>query len=68
MIGPKIVIAAALLLASSSRAQLFQYGDRSEDAYTWVQPEDTTVLTQYGDSEPVYPSRMPTSIPFFGKR
>jgi hypothetical protein len=46
------------LLASTASAQVYQTGDRAEDAFTWIQPEDTVILGQYGHSEAVYPSRM----------
>jgi beta-glucosidase len=46
------------LLASTASAQVYQTGGRAEDAFTWIQPEDTVILGQYGHSEAVYPSRM----------
>ncbi|KAH6685809.1 beta-glucosidase [Plectosphaerella plurivora] len=44
------------LLASTASAQVYQTGGRAEDAFSYIQPEDTVVLGQYGHSEPVYPS------------
>jgi hypothetical protein len=57
MISPKTLSLTALLLGATANAQVYATGGRSEDAFTWVQPEDTIVLTQYNSSEPVYPSR-----------
>ncbi|KAH6952525.1 glycoside hydrolase superfamily [Ilyonectria sp. MPI-CAGE-AT-0026] len=31
-------------------------GQRSPDDFQWIQPENTTILGQYGDSQAVYPS------------
>ncbi|KAL2840287.1 glycosyl hydrolase family 3 N terminal domain-containing protein [Aspergillus pseudoustus] len=45
-----------LLLAAPIDAQVYMGADRSADAFTWVQPLNTTILGQYGHSEPVYPS------------
>ncbi|KAI3538432.1 glycosyl hydrolase family 3 N terminal domain-containing protein [Colletotrichum filicis] len=47
---------SGLLLAPSVNAQAYDSGDRSEDAFSWIQPVNTTILGPYGDSEPVYPS------------
>lgn len=52
-----VISLAGLLLASTANAQVYDPGNRGPDAYTWIQPEDTVILTQNGDSEPVYPSR-----------
>lgn len=58
MMSPKsLPFAAALLLSTAVDAQVYRTGDRSSDAFTWVQPEDAVVLDQYNHSEPVYPSR-----------
>jgi hypothetical protein len=32
-------------------------GPRDEDAFTYIQPLDTVILTEYGSSPAVYPSR-----------
>jgi beta-glucosidase len=45
------------LLAASVNAQNYDAGDRSEEAFSWVQPKNTTILGQYGHS-PAYPSSM----------
>lgn len=60
MITAKALPLSGLLavLASTTSAQVYQTGGRAEDAFSWVQPEDTVILDQYGHSEPVYPSRM----------
>lgn len=48
MVSARSVVLSALLVAG---------GARSEDApFTWVQPLNTTILTQYGSSPPVYPT------------
>lgn len=57
MITSTALVLYGLLSASSAVAQVYETDDRSEDAFTWIQPEDTVVLGQYGHSEPVYPSR-----------
>lgn len=57
MISPKSLSFSALLLSAAANAQVYETGGRSEDAFTWIQPEDTIVLDQYNHSEPVYPSR-----------
>lgn len=57
MITPKSVSLTALLLSATTNAQVYQTGGRSEDAFSWIQPEDTIILDQYNSSEPVYPSR-----------
>ncbi|KAL4914695.1 glycoside hydrolase superfamily [Aspergillus aurantiobrunneus] len=45
-----------LLAATGARGQDFGGGSRDEDAFSYVQPEDTTILGPYGHSPPVYPS------------
>lgn len=57
MISPKSLSLTALLLGATANAQVYETGGRSEDAFSWIQPEDTIVLDQYNSSEPVYPSR-----------
>ena len=49
---------SALILAPCVHSQDFDAGDRSDDAFSWVQPLNTTILGPYGHSPPVYPSRM----------
>ncbi|KAI1020150.1 hypothetical protein LB503_006198 [Fusarium chuoi] len=43
------------LLAAGVNAQAYDSSDRAEDAFSWVQPKNTTVLGQYGHS-PHYPA------------
>jgi beta-glucosidase len=63
MISPKSLSLTALLLGATANAQVYETGGRSEDAFSWIQPEDTIVLDQYNSSEPVYPSREYDNIP-----
>lgn len=51
------LVLSGLLLAPSVAAQSYEAGGRSEDAFSWVQPLNTTILGPYGHSEAVYPSR-----------
>lgn len=62
MISPRSLSFAALLLGATVNAQVYETGGRSEDAFTWIQPEDTVILDQYNSSEPVYPSRESTVV------
>jgi hypothetical protein len=57
MVLPKSLPITALLLGATVNAQVYETGGRSEDAFSWVQPEDTIIPDQYNSSEPVYPSR-----------
>ncbi|EMD64788.1 glycoside hydrolase family 3 protein [Bipolaris sorokiniana ND90Pr] len=50
----KVLSGSALLAAVS--AQNFGGGGRGEDAFSYVQPLNTTILTEYGSSPAVYPS------------
>ncbi|TID05079.1 putative beta-glucosidase G [Colletotrichum higginsianum] len=50
------LVLSGLLLAPSVAAQSYEAGGRSEDAFSWVQPLNTTILGPYGHSEAVYPS------------
>ncbi|KIA75813.1 beta-glucosidase G [Aspergillus ustus] len=52
-----------LLLAGPIDAQVYMGSSRSADAFTWVQPLNTTILGQYGHSEPVYPSPLLQALP-----
>lgn len=47
----------AILLISPVIAQAYGSGDREEDAFSWVQPLNTTILGPYGHSPAVLPSR-----------
>jgi len=62
MISPRSLPITALLLGATANAQVYQTGGRSEDAFSWIQPEDTVILDQYNSSEPVYPSRGSTIV------
>jgi hypothetical protein len=50
------VLKGSALLAAVN-AQNFDGGSRGEDAFEYVQPVNTTILTEYGSSPAVYPSR-----------
>lgn len=53
------VLLSGSTLLSAVRGQDFTGGGgRDEDAFSYVQPLDTVILTEYGSSPPVYPSRM----------
>ncbi|KAL3469791.1 glycosyl hydrolase family 3 N terminal domain-containing protein [Aspergillus californicus] len=45
-----------LLAATTARAQDFDGGARDDDAFSYVQPRNTTILGAYGHSPAVYPS------------
>ena len=45
------------LLVPSTNAQAYDAADRSESAFSYVQPLNTTILGAYGHSPPVLPSR-----------
>lgn len=49
-------VALALFLPSIN-AQAYDAAERSEDAFSYVQPLNTTILGPYGNSPPVLPSR-----------
>jgi hypothetical protein len=48
---------SALALLSTVNAQAYDASDRASDAFSWVQPLNTTILDEYNSSPPVYPSR-----------
>lgn len=48
---------ASSALLNSVQAQDFGGGSRDDDAFEYIQPVDTVILTEYGSSPPVYPSR-----------
>lgn len=50
------VLSGSALLAAAN-AQNFAGGSRTDDAFQYIQPLNTTILTEYGSSPPVYPSR-----------
>ncbi|KAM0346671.1 hypothetical protein ACHAPU_005383 [Fusarium lateritium] len=47
------------LLAATANAQAYDAGDRSDEAFSWVQPKNTTILGQYGHS-PSFPANNAT--------
>lgn len=51
------VLLSGSALLSAVNAQDFSGGSRDEDAFQYIQPINTTILTEYGSSPPVYPSR-----------
>jgi hypothetical protein len=51
------LLASALYLFGSVNGQAYTAPDRSEDAFSYVQPLNTTILGSYGHSPAVYPSR-----------
>lgn len=54
---------AGLSLAPLASGQVYFGEERTPDAFTYVQPLNTTILGQYGHSEPVYPSRTYSTYP-----
>ncbi|KAK6076215.1 beta-glucosidase g [Seiridium cupressi] len=56
MASPRSLLLSSLLLLGAVNGQDFSGSSRGEDAFSYVQPEDTTILTQYGSSPAVYPS------------
>ncbi|KAJ4363052.1 hypothetical protein N0V83_010170 [Neocucurbitaria cava] len=57
------ILLSGSTLLSAVRAQDFTGGGgRDEDAFSYVQPLDTVILTEYGSSPPVYPSPNITGV------
>ena len=52
------------LLVPGTNAQAYDAADRRENAFSYVQPLNTTILGAYGHSPPVLPSRklLPSSM------
>lgn len=48
---------SALAVLTVVNAQAYDSGSRSEDAFSYVQPLNTTILGDHGHSPAVYPSR-----------
>ena len=48
---------SALAVLTVVNAQAYDSGSRAEDAFSYVQPLNTTVLGDRGHSPAVYPSR-----------
>jgi beta-glucosidase len=48
---------AGSALLNAVTAQNFGGNGRDEDAFSYIQPLNTTILTEYGSSPAVYPSR-----------
>lgn len=51
-------VVSGLLAATLANGQSFDGGTRSEEAFSYVQPKNTTILGPYGHSPAVLPSRM----------
>lgn len=51
------LVVSGLVAATLANGQAFGGGARNEDAFTHVQPENTTILGPYGHSPAVLPSR-----------
>ena len=51
-------VVSGLLAATLANGQSFDGGSRSEEAFSYVQPKNTTILGPYGHSPAVLPSRM----------
>ncbi|KAH9895343.1 putative beta-glucosidase G [Xylariomycetidae sp. FL2044] len=56
MVHALSLLISSLLLAPLANAQNFGSDGRSEDAFSWVQPLNTTILGPYGHSPSVLPS------------
>ncbi|KAL5342479.1 glycoside hydrolase superfamily [Aspergillus crustosus] len=56
MPGAANLLLSALLAAATVRGQNFDGGARDEDAFSYVQPKNTTILGPYGHSPAVLPS------------
>lgn len=56
-------VVSGLLAATLANGQSFDGGSRSQDAFSYVQPKNTTVLGPYGHSPAVLPSRTSLVIP-----
>lgn len=56
------LIVSGLLVATVAHGQQYEGSSRSEDAFSYVQPRNTTILGQYGHSPAVLPSRTFFSI------
>jgi beta-glucosidase len=48
---------AGSALLNAVNAQNFGGSGRDEDAFSYIQPLNTTILTEYGTSPAVFPSR-----------
>lgn len=48
---------SALAVLTAVNAQAYDSGSRAEDAFSYVQPLNTTILGDRGHSPAVYPSR-----------
>lgn len=55
-------VVSGLLAATLANGQSFDGTIRSEDAFSYVQPRNTTILGPYGHSPAVLPSRMLQSL------
>lgn len=55
------LVVSGLLAATAVNGQNYGGSGRSDDAFSYVQPRNTTILGQYGYSPAVLPSRMSQS-------
>lgn len=51
------LVLSGILLPSLAQAQAYDSGQRDEDAFSYLQPLNTTILGGYGHSPEVLPSR-----------
>ena len=58
------LVLSGLLAATLVNGQSFDGTSRSESAFSYVQPKNTTILGPYGHSPAVLPSRMLILIDF----
>lgn len=58
------LVLSGLLAATAVNGQSFDGTSRSESAFSYVQPKNTTILGAYGHSPAVLPSRMLFLIDF----
>lgn len=56
-----VTLSAAFLV----NGQVYFGEERAPDAFTYLQPQDTTIQGQYGHSEPIYPCRKPLNATGF---
>jgi hypothetical protein len=56
------VLAGSALLQAVNAQNFGGSGGRGEDAFSWIQPMNTTILGEYGHSPAVYPSRKSTCL------
>lgn len=59
----KMLLALSALLLTGVNGQAYFGEDRDEDAFSYVQPLNTTILGPYGHSPAVLPSRKSSKRP-----